>query len=535
MLTLNQVLKANRPLIYTVAESDVEVLLYLKQYNENIASSTRSSFYVYSSTFVSAIPLERVVNSSFKEKTADAKSLTNVLSDICQQEFSSGNIRFHKYVFLDCHVYINDAQNVRLIKDIISRYQMDSTFVVSLIFVSHIVSMPSALERLSEVVFFDLPDEKQLNDLSAKTYKGLKLDPKDKDEIALNLKGLTLFEAEQALLQSHSIYRDIDLSFIRNFKKNSIAKTNLLSLMEKNIVFDEIAGMDRLKAWLKKSAGGWTIEGQKYGLPVMKGVLLIGPAGTGKSMIAKSLGNEWNLPVIFFDPSRIYSSGVGDSENNMRRVLKIIEGIAPCVVMIDEMEKGFSGSQSSTYSDAGVTSKVLGIFLTWFNDCEKPVFIIGTSNNIEQMPPELLSRFDEIFFVNLPQDFEREDIFRIHLKKRNRDPGKFNLKSLSEKSVDLSGREIEQVIRESLYDSFHAKRELDTEAILNVLAKKTSIIRTKSEEFKDLLDWVGYDKEKNDGIRARFANTISSLSIDRVNSEIDKLLKDVEGKKPFES
>lgn len=527
MLSLDQVLSANRPLIFVVAESDLEVLLHLSKYCKD------DNLFFYSTTLAGTAPLQEVLDSAFTNKSDSARTTGEVLTEICQYKFPKNNVKFYKYVFLDAQMVVNDPQNVRLIKDILSRYQIDSSFTMSLIFISHTVVVPPALERLSEIVFFDLPSKQKLGNLASSIYKRLRLEPENEEEISLNLKGLTLFEAEQALLQSHNIFQKVELDFIRNFKKNSIAKTDLLSLMELNVTFDQIGGMDRLKAWVKKSAGGWTVEGQKYGLPLMKGVLMIGPPGTGKSLLAKALGNEWKLPVVLFDPSKLFSSRVGESEGNERRALKVIEGIAPCVVMIDEMEKGFSGSQSSTYSDAGVTSKVLGIFLTWFQDCTEPIFIVGTSNNINQMPPELISRFDEIFFVNLPQDFERQEIFRIHLKKVNRDPEKFDLRLLSEKSTDLTGREIEQVIRESLYDSFHAKKELDTEALLSVLSKKTTILMTMSEQLKSLMDWVGYDDTREDGVRARFASSVSSININRVNSEIDRLLKDIEGKKPF--
>jgi SpoVK/Ycf46/Vps4 family AAA+-type ATPase len=396
--------------------------------------------------------------------------------------------------------------------------------------------VPIDLERISEVVFFDLPAPEELKELSDTLSK--KLDLKDtfrpSPEVVNNLSGLTKFEVEQAYLQSYALFKKsegnarIDLNFIRSFKKSAIAKTDLLSLLETDVTFNDIGGMDRLKRWITRSAGGWTIEGKKYGLPIMKGVLLVGPPGTGKSLIAKSIGNEWGLPVVKFDFSKIFSSRVGDSEANLRRVLKLIEGISPVIVFIDELEKSMAGVQSSTFSDSGVTARLIGVYLSWFQDCEKPIFTVGTSNNISYVPPEMISRFEEVFFVNMPQQAERGDIVGIHLKKVGRDPDKFDLPLIAERSKDFTGREIEQIIKESLYNSFHDGKEIDTEQILSVIDKKTSVIITMQEQMRALYKWVGWDDKRMDGIRARYASVPNDLDVSKIRSEIDAIINDLE-------
>ena len=212
-----------------------------------------------------------------------------------------------------------------------------------------------------------------------------------------------------------------------------------------------------------------------------------------------------------------------------------MEKISPCVLFIDEIEKGFAGSQSSTFSDAGVTARVISEFLIWMQNCQAPIFTVATSNNIAYLPPEMISRFDETFFVNLPQKSERVEIFKIHLDNLNR--GHFfsdeDLKVMALNSEDLSGREIEQVLRESMYDAFHAEKELNTDIILNVLSKKTNLLMTMAEQLQYLLKWVGYDEDRNDGIRARFASPVNQLDISRVQAEIDSMLKNIEKKDPF--
>lgn len=523
MLTLDQCLGAHRPMSFVVAESDLEVLQYI---DDNYKEDT---WIVYSSTLAGMIPLKSLLEKFNKE--IRAQQAIDVFDTILNREFDKSNNSFEKYIFLDSQMILNDNQNVRKIKDILFRYQLDENFTVNMVFISQGVCVPMALERLGEVVFFDLPNEDELKKLSTKLIKDLELKKEQKPsaEVVNNLKGLTQFEVEQAYLQSYHLYKRIDLGFIRDFKKNAIAKTDLLSLMETEISFNDIGGMENLKLWIQKSYGGWTVEGKKFGLPLLKGLLLVGLPGCGKSLMMKAMGNEWNLPVVDFDPSRIFSSRVGDSEHNMSRVLRVVENMAPCILSIDEIEKGLAGMQSSTFSDSGVTARVIRSFLIWMQDCTKPVFIVATANNIQYLPPELINRFDETFFVNLPQSFERKDIFEIHIKRLNRDPNKIDTGKLAEISEDLSGREVEQALRESMYEAYFNKKELSTEIIVKVLEKKTNLLTTMAEQLKYLLKWVGWDDVKKDGIRARFASPSESLDLGRVHSEINEILKDVEG------
>lgn len=528
MLTLDQCLKANRPLVFVVAESDIEVLQHVN------ANYKKHKYFVYSSTLYSTPSLSSLLGEKFRCKVIDRKESTiEVLNRILSHEFEERNNRFHTYFFLDCDSYIKDAQNIRRIKDIVTRYTIDTNFAVNLVFMSSTVCVPPDLERLSEVVFFDLPTEDVLKERALHVSKRLNLQKKGKmpsEETLDNLKGLTIFEAEQAILQSFANYQEIKAEFIRDYKKNALSKTNLLSLLESDVTFDDIGGMGNLKEWVRKSAGAWTARGRKFGLPILKGLLLVGLPGCGKSLLAKAMGNEWNIPVVQFDPSRIFSSRVGDSEANVRRVLQIVENISPCVLFLDEAEKGFAGMHSSTFSDAGVTARVIGSFLVWMQECTKPVFTVATSNNIQYLPPELISRFDETFFVNMPTFPERVDIYKIHLRKLGRDPSKFHVENIAMNSQDLSGREIEQVLKEAMYDAFHAGQDdITTDNIMAVLKRKTSILKTMAEQLKFVMDWVGWDDNKQDGIRARYANPTEKGEVDRVNAEIEDMLKDIEG------
>ncbi len=524
MLTLDHCIQANRPILFIVAESELEVLQYL---NDNYK---KNEWFVYSSTITNSIPLKDLLKNSFSYK-GKSSSTMQVLSSIHSKTFEVDNNRFDKHIFLDCQTYIHDNQNIRKIKDIVTRYQMNDNYTMNLIFVSQDVNVPPALERLSEVVFFDLPDDNEIRKVCERVVKKLELSKKymPTAEIVNNMKGLTLFEIEQAILQSFQLYKKVELKFIREFKKSAIAKTNMLSLMESDLGFKDIGGMENLKAWIKKSYGGWTVEGREFGLPLLKGLLLVGLPGTGKSLIMKTMGQEWGLPVVAFDPAMIFSSRVGDSESNMRRVLKTVEDMSPCILCIDEIEKGFAGMQSSSYSDSGVTARVIGSFLVWMQECEKPVFIVATANNIQSLPPELINRFDETFFVNLPEHRERQDIFSIHIEKLSRKVKDFNIPELATESKRLSGREIEQTLKEAMYNAFQSdEKKLTTEIILDVLKKKTNLLTTMAEQLNYLLEWVGWDEDKKDGIRARYANLTDTLDMGQVKNEIDDILKSVE-------
>jgi SpoVK/Ycf46/Vps4 family AAA+-type ATPase len=244
-------------------------------------------------------------------------------------------------------------------------------------------------------------------------------------------------------------------------------------------------------------------------------------------LLAKAIGNQWGLPLISFTPGKIFSSRVGESEMRMMKALKIIESVAPCAVVIDEIEKQFSGSQSSTFSDAGTTSRVIGSFLTWYQDCTAPIFIIATCNSIQYLPPELVSRFDDKFFVPLPSNTDRASIYDIHLKKTGRDPSQLgiNVQELASKSPYFTGREIEQVVKAGLIEMWYERKttgneiELNNEHLLKVLDSKVPMYKTMQEELDYLVQWVGWDSDKKEGIRANYASERED-DIDALFSEI---------------
>jgi len=256
--------------------------------------------------------------------------------------------------------------------------------------------------------------------------------------------------------------------------------------------FANVGGLAVLKEWINKRAVAFTREARAFGLPAPKGILMLGVQGCGKSLCAKAVANQWHLPLLRFDMGRMFGSLVGSSEENVRRAIAVAESVAPAILWVDEIDKAFAGSQGSGMSDGGTTARVFGTFLTWLSEKQAPVFVVATANDISQLPPELLrkGRLDEIFFVDLPSNEERAEVFRIHLAKRDRVPEQFDLASLADSSKDFSGAEIEEAINSALYDAFDARQELAASHILIALGQTVPLAKTMDEHISRLRTWA---------------------------------------------
>jgi SpoVK/Ycf46/Vps4 family AAA+-type ATPase len=298
-----------------------------------------------------------------------------------------------------------------------------------------------------------------------------------------------------------------DVPIILSEKEQIIRKSGMLEYYRATEAFDNVGGMAELKDWLRKRRMAFSDDARKFGLPTPKGVLLIGVQGCGKSLCAKAVASLWRVPLLRLDLGRVFSSLVGSSEQNVRQAIQIAESVAPAILWMDEIEKALAGTQSSSFSDAGTTSRVFGTFITWLQEKTAPVFVIATANSISQLPPELLrkGRFDEIFFVDLPDRSEREDIFKIHIVKRGRDPEKFDMKKLADTSEGFSGAEIEEAVASALFDVFDTHQELTTESILQNLQATFPLSRTMKEEIENIREWA-QDRARPAGAAAAAAS-----------------------------
>ena len=279
-----------------------------------------------------------------------------------------------------------------------------------------------------------------------------------------------------------------DVAMVVAAKKDIIRESKALEFTPFTETPSDVGGLEALKAWLKLRTGAFTPEARAYGLPVPKGIALIGIPGTGKSLSAKMIGNLWGMPLLRFDVGALFGSFVGESEERTRKALRLAETVAPCVLWIDEMEKALAhGGQ-----DAGTSTRVFGSILTWLAEKRSPCFVVATANDISALPPELMrrGRFDEIFFLDLPTLEERKEIFSVHLRKRGRKPEKFDLGSLAAASPSYVGAEIENAVADAMFTAFSQKREFTTDDIIEAVKKLVPLAVSQRERVAYLRSWL---------------------------------------------
>lgn len=350
------------------------------------------------------------------------------------------------------------------------------------------LSMPDAAELLPVV-------KDVLSHMSREKRLPVELDVAAMQQLAHNLMGLTRDEASRTLTLCLLARRKADAQLLHDVleeKRKSLRQEGLLEYVRQDTSFSDVAGLSHLKTWLQKRRGALTAEGQRFGLEPPKGILITGVQGCGKSLAAKAVAGEWSFDLARLDAGTLYDKYIGESERRLRKTLELAQQLAPLVLWIDEMEKGFAAAAGSGDVDAGLSQRILATFLTWLQDRQSGVFITATSNNISALPPELLrkGRFDEIFFVDLPVPETRAALFALHLKKRGRDPSAFDLGKLAAASEGFSGAEIEQSIVSGLYTAFSAKQQLSTDVLVAELRGTQPLSVTRAEEIQALREWA---------------------------------------------
>ncbi|MBI2901736.1 MAG: AAA family ATPase [Planctomycetes bacterium] len=406
------------------------------------------------------------------------------------------------YLFKDLHPFLtrNNFAVIRRLKEI--AVQLKNSYK-TVVLVSPTLELPQELEKEVTVVDFPLPEVRDFSALLDRIVKEVSDQPKIKIEIAPDARerllkaalGLTLSEAENVfakILVNDGRLSDNDVQAVFSEKRQIIRKSGLLDYYETQVRFEDVGGMESLKEWLRKRALAFSDKARDFGLPPPKGVFLLGVQGCGKSLCAKAVSGLWQMPLLRLDVGRMFGSLVGSSEENMRRAIQVAESIAPVVLWIDEIEKAMAGSRSSGSTDSGTTARVFGTFLTWLSEKSSTVFVIATANDIAELPPELLrkGRFDEIFFVDLPNDAERREIFRIHLALRDRDPAGFDLDALSRQATGFSGAEIEEAVVSALYDAFSEDKPLATAHVEKALRETVPLSKTMESELTRLRSWA---------------------------------------------
>lgn len=366
------------------------------------------------------------------------------------------------------------------------------------IILSSIYRLPAELEKYITVLQIPLPKRNELGEVLDIVAKQSKVELKTnlRNRLIDAALGMTSMEADLAycLASVKDGFDDKSPFTVSSEKEQIIRKSGILDYFPKNESLKDVGGMENLKEWLKKRQLAYDKEARDWGLKEPKGLLLLGVPGCGKSLIAKSIASSWNMPLLRLDVGKVFQGIVGSSEDNIRKAIATAEAVAPCVLWIDEIEKGLSGVQSSGATDGGVTSRIFSTILTWMQEKTAPVFVVATANNINQLPPELLrkGRFDEIFFVDLPGQKEKENIFSIHLQKNRQNVSSFALDILAQKAEGFNGAEIEECVKEAMFTAYVESQEsniapkLQMIHILDAIKNTVPLSKTMEKQITDL-------------------------------------------------
>jgi hypothetical protein len=426
--------------------------------------------------------LQRIDGTGMIHGTADPRTLLRHLSTLTVQGV------FH---LKDLTAHLGNPEAVRAFREAAQAFtRTRSTIVLS----GHHVALPGELAREAVRLRLQLPDREELRQLVRRVLQSLKgrhtfdvtLGPDGFDAMLQALSGLTLNQARQAV--AWAVLDDDRLSIedvprLIKRKGEKIQDGGLLELYPPEENAFELGGFDRLKAWLARAHVGFGAGAKALGLPAPRGVLIVGVQGCGKSLAAKVIARTWQQPLLKLDAGRLYDKFVGESEKNLRKALDVAEAMAPSVLWIDEMEKAFA---SGGETDGGLSRRMLGTFLTWLQERRAPVFVAATANDLTRVPPELLrkGRFDEIFFVDLPEPAEREAIFGIHLRMRRQDTDAFDVAALAQAADGFSGAEIEQAVVSSLYRALHEQQPLTTPLLLEEIRQTSPLSVSRREDIE---------------------------------------------------
>lgn len=486
---LLSLIRANYSLIYVATHEEQRVLASVRR------CAAETSSYVW--TWSVARGLVNDQGRSVGDRTQDPVAmLQHVMAA------PSGGI----FVLQDFHHFLRigpggqpSAQQVvglRVLRDMATEFRTASK---TLLVTAPVVEIPVDLEKDVHLLELPLPSRSDLAELaegiiSQALERGQLPAPPDTqivEQLPRALAGLTLSEAENALVKTILARGDLSEQSVSDIvaeKEQVIRKSGVLEFYSSPERFGNIGGLDLLKTWLRQRALAFTDQARAFGLPEPTGLLLVGVPGCGKSLCAKSIAQEWQMPLLRFDLGKVFARYVGQAEENMRRALSVAESVAPAVLWIDEIEKGLAGASGD--SDSGVTARVFGTLLTWMQEKMTPVFVVATANDVAGLPPELLRRFDDLFFVDLPNLRERAEIFRIHLAKRARDPDAFDLVGLAKATERFSGAEIEQVVVDALYAAFDAGEPLTDQHILAAINLTRPLAVQRSEQIDGLRRWA---------------------------------------------
>lgn len=416
----------------------------------------------------------------------------------CAAEVALKHVKYdplaNLYVFCDLHPFLDEPRLVRLLKEIA---MAEGASAPTLVLVSHAFKLPAEVQRYAARFSLTLPSEEELLSIVrdeatrwSERNRGARVrtDNRTLQQVVKNLRGLSHAEARSlahSLICDDGAITQDDLPELNRRKFELLDMEGVLGFEYETARFADVGGLQNFKRWLGERQGAF-LAGSKSDMP--RGVMLVGVQGGGKSMAAKAVAGLWGLPLLRLDFACLYNKFFGETERNLREALKLAEQMAPCVLWMDELEKGLATGEM----DGGVSQRVLGTLLTWMAERDAPVFMVATANAVDRLPPELLrkGRFDELFFVDLPDQSTRAEIFRIHLARRELDADSFDLAALANACDGFSGAEIEQVVVSAVYAGQAQSRDPDHQMLLDCVRATSPLSVVMAEALDDLRGWA---------------------------------------------
>lgn len=474
-------LRAHFPLLILQTFEEERVLASLKRVREAMAVKKEIGFFVWSAT------------RGLRDREGHVLAAQTVGDPVLALEHVFSGPAEAIYVFLDMHRQFTPV-TVRLIRDAVWTVKRTRK---SLVFVGPSATVPEELAADATLLFYPPPDAAEMErivDAVAATGETAPLPGPLKEALARSLLGLTGREAERVLQRARLRQGGFNADCAREVlaeKEQTVRKEGVLEFCPPGVRFADVGGLEALKRWFAGRRQAFDAAGRRFGLRPPRGVVLVGVPGCGKSLSAKALAADWEVPLLRLDLGKVYGSLVGESEGRLRRALHTAEAVSPCVLWIDELEKAFSGLGQA--GDSGVAQRLFGTFLTWLEDRQAPVFVAATANDIQRLPPEFTrkGRFDDIFFVDLPGRTERESILRVHLARRSRDPAHFDLPALAQASEGYSGAEIEAAVVGGLYRAFaEGSREVIDRDIQAAIAESPPLSQSRKADIARLRGWA---------------------------------------------
>ncbi|MBC5795451.1 AAA family ATPase [Sphaerospermopsis sp. LEGE 00249] len=485
---IDLMLRARYPLLYIVGVEEEPIEQVLQQLTQ--ISQTPRQLLLWD------------IVTGWDDNGTDKGSVMGALSRITKTPENTTTI----FVLRDIHFILKNPETeknapvIRAIKNLTRQLKRTRQ---TLILTSHTLTIPPELQEEITVIDFPLPNIQEIDYLIHQLIvpEKLNLNGLGKEQLIKACQGLSRARIRRVLaaaLAAKGQVNETDIDRVLEEKKQAVRQTGILEFYTSNESLKNVGGLENLKQWVRMRQDAFTEEARRYGIPNPKGVLLVGIQGTGKSLSAKTIAHEWRLPLLRLDVGRLFGGIVGESENRIRQMIQLAEAISPCVLWMDEIDKAFGNINSGVDGDSGTSRRVFGTLITWMQEKTSPVFMVATANNVQILPAELLrkGRFDEIFFLNLPTENERHDIFKVHIQKvRHSRLREFDLQQLAINTENFSGAEIQQVIIDGMHRAFGSlidgnRRDFNTEDILDAISETVPLAAIAKEQITSLKRWA---------------------------------------------